>query len=214
MKKRIISAALALVLLISFIPMTAFASPAAVVLKKGSSGASVKALQEMLNANGYTVTVDGKFGASTQAAVKRYQANCGLKADGIAGSKTLARLKAVENFITTARSKLGVKYVRGGKGPDKFDCSGFVYWSLNHSGIKQSYMTSSVWQKSTKYKKIADMKDMVRGDIISLKGHVAIYLGNGQAINALGSTHSVSISSRIFNSSYWTKNFVCGFRVF
>jgi cell wall-associated NlpC family hydrolase len=57
------------------------------------------------------------------------------------------------------------------------------------------------------------MKNLERGDIISFKGHVGIYLGNGEMINALPDS-GVKISKNIMNSSYWTSHFVCGFRIF
>lgn len=70
------------------------------VLRKGSSGAAVKTLQRLLrqleyvNADGKTyITVDGKFGSNTEAAVKRYQKNRGSKnPDGIVGEWTWNKL--------------------------------------------------------------------------------------------------------------------------
>ena len=34
----------------------------------------------------------------------------------------------------------------GAKGPNSFDCSGFIYWCLNQVGVNQSYLTSSGWR--------------------------------------------------------------------
>jgi peptidoglycan DL-endopeptidase CwlO len=213
LKKKIVTAVFVLAMVFSCFSTTAFAASSA-SLKKGSSGNDVKELQTLLNLNGFSLAVDGKFSTATEQAVKKYQQASGLKVDGIAGSSTLRRLNNVENFIAVAKTKIGCRYVHGGKGPNVFDCSGFVYWSLNHSGIKQSYMTSAIWQKCKKYTKITGMENLRRGDIISLRGHVAIYLGNGQAINSLGSAHGVTISNNIMKSHYWTGHFVCGFRVF
>lgn len=47
-----------------------------------SRGDNVKDLQRALNAAGYNLTVDGVFGAKTQAAVKQYQTANGLAASG------------------------------------------------------------------------------------------------------------------------------------
>lgn len=120
----------------------------------------------------------------------------------------------VENFIAIAKSKLGCKYVKAGKGPNVFDCSGFVYWCLNQAGVKQSYMTSASWQKTTKYQRISSMSDLQRGDVISYKGHVGIYLGNGQMIDASSTEGKIRICNNIQSSSYWKKHFVCGYRIF
>lgn len=62
-------------------------------LKKGSSGEAVKALQIDLNEMGYDCgTADGVFGSRTAAAVKQFQADHELTADGIVGPKTLNEL--------------------------------------------------------------------------------------------------------------------------
>lgn len=62
------------------------------VLKFGSRGAYVRALQQELSADGYRIAVDGIFGAKTLEAVKAYQAEHGLVVDGKVGPKTWAEL--------------------------------------------------------------------------------------------------------------------------
>ncbi len=118
----------------------------------------------------------------------------------------------VEKFIQKAKSRLGCRYVSGGKGPNTFDCSGFVYWCLNQAGVRQGYMTSATWQKCTKYERIENMSELRRGDVISFRGHVGIALGNGQMIDAGSGKGNVHYSN--LNSSYWKTHFVCGFRIF
>lgn len=62
-------------------------------VQKGNSGAAVKALQILLNGNGFSCgSVDGDFGTLTDSALKQYQKASGLTADGIAGPKTWAKL--------------------------------------------------------------------------------------------------------------------------
>lgn len=62
-------------------------------LTYGSRGDEVKKLQQALNSTGkYTLDVDGKYGPATQAAVREYQTQNGLKVDGIAGTQTLGKL--------------------------------------------------------------------------------------------------------------------------
>jgi len=64
------------------------------LLKRGSKGEAVKTLQSLLNQLGYSVgAVDGIFGPATENGVKRFQASCGLVADGIVGPKTWAALE-------------------------------------------------------------------------------------------------------------------------
>ena len=63
------------------------------VLKNGSKGDSVEALQMLLNCNGYSCgRVDGEFGANTESAVKKFQKAKGLDQDGIVGKATWSSL--------------------------------------------------------------------------------------------------------------------------
>lgn len=68
----------------------------ATIYKQGSKGEQVKLLQRLLGAHGYAVTDDGDFGRKTEAAVKAFQQERGLTADGIAGRQTLAKLCGVD----------------------------------------------------------------------------------------------------------------------
>ena len=62
-------------------------------LKKGSRGAAVKTLQtELKNQGYYSGKIDGIYGKGTVNAVKAFQKNNSLKADGIAGPLTQAKL--------------------------------------------------------------------------------------------------------------------------
>lgn len=66
------------------------------VLKLGACGEAVKTLQAALNARGYNCgTPDGEFGSKTLAAVKEFQRNAGLTADGEVGALTWAKLLAI-----------------------------------------------------------------------------------------------------------------------
>lgn len=57
------------------------------LLRKGSNGNEVKALQEALH-----LFVDGVFGKLTEEAVKEFQRTNGLKPDGVVGDKTWEKL--------------------------------------------------------------------------------------------------------------------------
>lgn len=118
----------------------------------------------------------------------------------------------IQRFIRVANNKVGSRYVRGGKGPNVFDCSGFVYWCLNQAGVNQSYMTSSMWAHCTKYQRNNNFNNIKRGDVIVFQGHVAISLGNGMMIDASQSKGQVVIRSN--QSSYWRNVFICSYRIF
>lgn len=64
------------------------------MLKSGSSGPDVEALQRALLRKGINPgPVDGVFGSKTEDAVRRSQERAGLAADGVAGPKTLSALE-------------------------------------------------------------------------------------------------------------------------
>ena len=59
----------------------------------GSRGQEVRQIQNKLKELGlYKGSVDGIYGTSTQKAVRQFQKNCGITADGIAGPQTLKYL--------------------------------------------------------------------------------------------------------------------------
>jgi len=73
------------------------------VLKKNSKGEAVTRLQQGLYQLGYDPGgVDGIFGANTERAVKEFQTNNGLPADGVVGPKTWT---ALEEAFTRQRSE-------------------------------------------------------------------------------------------------------------
>ncbi|MBD1919353.1 MULTISPECIES: peptidoglycan-binding domain-containing protein [Cyanophyceae] len=62
-------------------------------LRQGDSGAAVTELQQLLNAKGINITVDGVFGGATRVAVVQFQQQNGLVADGIVGIQTWQALR-------------------------------------------------------------------------------------------------------------------------
>lgn len=42
----------------------------------------------------------------------------------------------IDSIIDFAKTKLGCAYRSGGTGPSSFDCSGFMYYTFDHFGIK------------------------------------------------------------------------------
>lgn len=203
-------------------------------LSLGEQGDSVTRIQQLLNKYGYlaSANVTGYYGEVTEKAVKSFQSNNGLSADGSVGQNTMAKLtgtpkaagsqggsaggtvkggSGVSGLLSIARSKLGRPYVWGAKGPNSFDCSGFIYWCLNQAGVRQSYLTSSGWRSVGKYTKITSFGNLKAGDIVVVSGHVGIVAGGGKVIDASSSNGKVVERSL---STWWRNNFICGWRIF
>lgn len=117
----------------------------------------------------------------------------------------------VSRLLAVASSKLGSPYVWGAKGPNAFDCSGFVYWCLNNSGVSQSYLTSSGWRSAGRYTRISNFSDIQAGDIVVVSGHVGIATGGGGVIDASSSNGRVVSRSL---SGWWQNNFKVAWRIF
>ncbi len=71
------------------------------ILKRGSKGSDVRALQEQLNTLGYGLDADGDFGGRTEDAVKHLQKSFGYTVDGIVGDGT--------RFLVNQQINLGWK---------------------------------------------------------------------------------------------------------
>jgi murein L,D-transpeptidase YcbB/YkuD len=68
------------------------------VLKIGSTGLPVRRAQKRMSLVGYDVGgVDGRYGTSTEAAVKMLQQQRGLAVDGVVGPQTWSVIDALEN---------------------------------------------------------------------------------------------------------------------
>ncbi len=82
------------------------------VLVQGSNGSLVRYLQKILNLEGYSLTVDGSFGPAMDSAVRRFQTNNGLAADGSVGPATWAKVFANYAIPTLGSSTKGERVAR------------------------------------------------------------------------------------------------------
>lgn len=139
--------------------------------------------------------------------------NSGNSGSGNGGSSSNnSGSPTVANLVAIAKSRLGCRYVTGGKGPSKFDCSGLVYWCLNQAGIKQSYLTSYSWRSVTKYQRITNINNLRAGDVIVFYGHVGLIVSNSEMIDASSSRGKVVCRS--FKTNWCRSEFICGYRIF
>lgn len=96
----------------------------------------------------------------------------------------------IEDVIANAETQLDVPYVWGGTTPNVgFDCSGLLQWAFREAGVTIPRVTHDQWNAGTR----VDYEDIRRGDLIFWRSdptapdyisHVAIYLGDGQMLEA------------------------------
>lgn len=89
------------------------------LLKKGSKGDEVSALQKQLVQLGYDIKVDGDFGPGTEKAVLSLQSAFGYTVDGIVGpgTKALAEAQIGYGWNATAPDAKEKALAAQGKGP-------------------------------------------------------------------------------------------------
>ncbi|MDR3591532.1 MAG: NlpC/P60 family protein [Negativicutes bacterium] len=202
--------------------MVAFAhASAAAVIQEGDMGQEVSEVQSKLGALGYSAgPADGDFGASTAAAVKAFQKDRGLEADGVIGPSTYRALMgrdipasrggstaAVRRVVDTAMRYVGVPYSFGGTTPDGFDCSGFVRFVFARSGVDLPRMADEQYELGQS----VSMGRLQPGDTVYFStytsgiSHVGIYLGDGRFISA-SSSRGVVIDR--LDSGYWGSRYM------
>ena len=198
-------------------------------LKEGAEGQDVKALQEQLVELGYLSEkeVDRVYGPVTIAAVEAFQKRNNLHVDGLAGEKTLEllysdsakiskELQKQQEAEAAANSKIGCEYVLGAKGPNKFDCSGLVYYCLREAGVEGTRLNAAGYSQKSSWKKIESINSLKKGDILFFRSdtnssvnHTGIYVGGDTMIDA--SSGNGKVVKRAL-SAYWKRNFVCARR--
>lgn len=110
-----------------------------------------------------------------------------------------ARKKALvqkgESVVGYAKQFLGNPYVWGGTSlTNGTDCSGFVKSVYAQFGIylpRTSYSMRSVGRA-------VSYSEMLPGDIVCYEGHVGIYAGNGQIVNAIDESRGIGMSSATY----------------
>jgi cell wall-associated NlpC family hydrolase len=117
---------------------------------------------------------------------------------------------AADAVVKEARKHLGKKYVFGAEGPDAFDCSGYVYYVMNRSGVKEmSRVTAQdIYDSCVKI----SAKSARRGDLIFFTKtykagrpvtHLGIYLGNGKMIHAGSPVQISKVTTKYFKAHFY-----------
>jgi peptidoglycan DL-endopeptidase CwlO len=127
-------------------------------------------------------------------------------AAGPAGSAGLSQSQLIK-FLTAAESRLGMPYVWGGDGPDQFDCSGLVQWSLAQAGVVMPRVAADQAQTGP----LVPVSRLAPGDLLFYHtdptapgyiSHVAIYLGDGKMLQAPEPGLDVEVVPASFGSEF------------
>lgn len=111
------------------------------VLKKGSKGSGVKALQKKLNGFKAKLAVDGDFGPATDKAVREFQKASGLRVDGMVGKNTMAALD-----LKTGGGGAAGKKSSGGGGVSLVD------WKVTHARDREKRFLKAMAPYPRKHK--------------------------------------------------------------
>lgn len=84
----------------------------------------------------------------------------------------------------------GYPYVAGGNTPAGWDCSGFVQYVFSQFGISLPRTSGAQATVGTPVASLADAKP---GDILANGTHAAIYIGNGQVMNAMNPVQGTAV---------------------
>jgi peptidoglycan DL-endopeptidase CwlO len=110
-------------------------------------------------------------------------------------------------FLTAALAQVGKPYVWGGDGPNVFDCSGLVQWSMRQAGIVMPRVASDQAQTGPRI----PLSELAAGDLLFYHtdptapqyiSHVAIYLGDGLMLQAPEPGMDVEVVPAIFTGGF------------
>ncbi|MFT3663147.1 MAG: NlpC/P60 family protein [Gordonia sp. (in: high G+C Gram-positive bacteria)] len=96
------------------------------------------------------------------------------------GSVSYAPNERAAKAVQAALSQRGVPYVWGGTTPSGFDCSGLTQWSYRQAGLEIPRLAQE--QDTAGF--AVTQSQLQPGDLAVWSGHVAMYVGNGQMVEA------------------------------
>lgn len=96
------------------------------------------------------------------------------------------------SVVQAALTRVGMPYSYGASGPSSFDCSGLVTWAMNQAGVSVPRSSYSLMSGGTP----VSQAELRPGDVVITNGggHAALYIGNGQVVEAVTSGVPVRVA--------------------
>jgi peptidoglycan endopeptidase LytE len=103
-----------------------------------------------------------------------------------------------EKIFQLAKSKMGAPWVHYAKGPNKFDCVGYVFYIFKENGLKErigGYRGVRSYYKWFQTRGLVSQSNPRVGDLVIWGNfaHIGMYVGDGKAISALVNPYGVKI---------------------
>lgn len=138
------------------------------------------------NGSWYYIDYKGSLGYVSSDYVERTQGNNSTSNNQVTSQ--------YDKILSAMKSQIGKPYVYGGSSPSTgFDCSGLMQWGFNQGGISLGRTTYD--QVNAGYG--VSVNSAKPGDLLVYfnKGHIGMYIGNGQWIESPSTGKTVRISN-------------------
>lgn len=187
-----------------------------------------KALQQALG-----VTADGEIGPATRRALKAYETDHGMHADGKPDAAVLAALGvdtggsgsdssqdapaapapsgSAEAIVAATRAQVGAPYASGGTTPKGFDCSGLTRYVFKQAGIGLPRSSFQQYKGGVSVPRA----DIAPGDLVFFDsdGPGASHVGVATGAKTVISATSHGVMEHSITHGYWRSHYVGARRV-
>ena len=134
----------------------------------------------------------------TAGVTKNQASAAGVAAGTVDHSSTTLSAAEDLTFLKAGLSRQGLPYVWGASGPNSFDCSGLVQWAMARAGIQMPRVAADQARTGP----AVPVSQLQPGDLLFYHtdptdpgyiSHVAIYLGNGEMLQAPQTGENVEV---------------------